>query len=159
MEARREDQDEAQEVATIAVAADGAGSISLGSLSKENWLRLYPRLSISGIAANVLANSDFQRVDAHTLHFVLDHSQSAVFSEELLPKISQALSDYFSTEVSVHIEIGETTNETPALMSQRLKEEKHAAMVSDFESDENVQELLKRFSGTLAKESIAPYKD
>ncbi len=138
---------------------DDSDVISFSALNKESWLRLYPQLSISGIAANVLANSDFQRADENTAYFVLDHSQSAVFSEELLPKISQALSDYFSPEIVVHIEIGETANETPALLSQRLKEEKHAAMVNEFESDENVQELLKHFSGTLAKDSIAPQKD
>ena len=140
-------------------AVETPEKISLDSLSKQIWLRVYPQLEISGIAANVLANSDFQRADSNSIHFVLDHSQSAVFSEELLPKISQALSDYFSTELSVNIEIGETKNETPALLSQRLKEERHAAMVNNFEKDENVQELLKHFSGTLAKESIAPHKD
>jgi DNA polymerase-3 subunit gamma/tau len=140
-------------------AVETPEKISLDSLSKQCWLRVYPQLEISGIAANVLANSDFQRADSNSIHFVLDHSQSAVFSEELLPKISQALSDYFSTELSVNIEIGETKNETPALLSQRLKEERHAAMVNNFEKDENVQELLKHFSGTLAKESIAPHED
>ena len=140
-------------------AVETAGQIDLDSLSQESWLLLYPQLEISGIAANVLANSDFQRADSQSIHFVLDHSQSAVFSEELLPKISQALNDYFSTELSVNIEIGETKSETPALLSQRLKEERHAAMVNNFEKDENVQELLKHFSGTLAKESIAPHKD
>ena len=135
------------------------GRISLDALSSETWLHLYPQLEISGIAANVLANSDFQRVDSNTLHFVLDHAQSAVFSEELLPKISQALSDYFAFEVSAQIEIGDTKNETPAMLSQRFKEEEHAAMVNDFENDGNVQELLKHFSGTLAKETIAPHKD
>jgi hypothetical protein len=45
------------------------------------------------------------------------------------------------------------------MLSQRLKQEQHVAMVSDFESDENVQELLRHFSGTLAKETIAPHKD
>lgn len=133
--------------------------VSLATLDQQGWLRLYPSLVISGIAANVLANSDFQRVDGQDMYFVLDRSQSAVFTEELLPKISQALSEHFAAAVNVHIEIGETHNETPALLSQRLKEERHAAMVTDFESDENVQELLKRFSGTLAKESIAPHKD
>jgi oligoribonuclease (3'-5' exoribonuclease) len=128
-------------------------------LSPESWLRLYPQLEITGIAANVLANSDFQRADSNTIHFVLDHSQSAVFSDELLPKISQALSSYFAIEVSVQIEIADAKNETPAMLSQRVKQEKHAAMVNDFESDENVQELLKHFSGTLAKETIAPNKD
>ena len=135
------------------------GTITLDSLSSESWLRLYPQLEISGIAANVLANSDFKRADSSSIHFILDHSQSAVFSEELLPKISQALSGYFSCEVSVFIEIGDAQNETPAMLSQRLKKEKHVAMVNDFESDENVQELLKHFSGTLAKETIAPNKD
>ena len=90
---------------------------------------------------------------------MLDHAQSAVFSEELLPKISQALSDYFAFEVSAQIEIGDTKNETPAMLIQRFKEEEHAAMVNDFENDGNVQELLKHFSGTLAKETIAPHKD
>ena len=135
------------------------GAITLDSLSPESWLRLYPQLEISGIAANVLANSDFQRADSSSIHFVLDHSQSAVFSEELLPKISRSLSGYFAFEVSVQIKIGDAKNETPAMLSQRLKKEKHIAMVNEFESDENVRELLRRFSGTLAIETIASNKD
>ncbi|GJM12474.1 MAG: hypothetical protein DHS20C12_08770 [Pseudohongiella sp.] len=138
---------------------DQAIPIAIDSLSPESWLRLYPQLEISGIAANVLANSDFQRADANNVFFILDHSQSAVFSDELLPKISQALSDYFSVEVSAHIEIGDAMHETPAMLSQRIKEEKHIAMVNDFESDENVQEMLKHFSATIAVDTIAPYKD
>ena len=140
-------------------SAASIGAITLASLSPQNWLRIYPQLEITGIAANVLANSDFQRADSNTIHFVLDNSQSAVFSKELLPKISQALSSYFALDVSVQIEIAEAKNETPAMLSQRLKQEKHVAMVNDFESDENVQELLKHFSGTLAKETIATNKD
>lgn len=157
----REEREEPKENSAIdkPVSVASIGTITLDLLSPESWLRLYPQLEISGIAANVLANSDFQRADSHSIHFVLDHSQSAVFSEELLPKISQALSDYFSTEISVHIEIGDAKNETPSMLSQRLKEEKYVAMVNDFESDKNVQELLKHFSGTLAKETIAPHKD
>lgn len=141
------------------ISAASIEAITLDSLSPEGWLRLYPQLEITGIAANVLANSDFQRADSNSIHFVLDPSQSAVFSEELLPKISQALSNYFDFEVSVQIEIADAKNETPAMLSQRLKQEKHVAMVNEFESDENVQKLLKHFSGTLAKETIAPHKD
>ena len=154
----REDSKESGESDEPASVAS-IGKITLDSLSPQSWLRLYPRLEITGIAANVLANSDFQRADSNSIHFILDHSQSAVFSEELLPKISQALSSYFAVEVAVQIEIGDAKNETPAMLSQRLKQEKHVAMVNDFESDENVQGLLKHFSGTLAKETIAPHKD
>lgn len=150
---------EAESATPVLTDTANSESISLATLNQRSWLQLYPQLTISGIAANVLANSDFQRVDGQDLYFVLDQSQSAVFTEELLPKVSQALSDYFATTINAHIEIGQTQNETPALLSQRLKAEQHEAMVTDFESDENVQQLLRRFSGTLAKESIAPHKD
>jgi len=156
-ETREDLKDEGKSDQPANIAAMGA--ITLDSLSPESWLRLYPQLEISGIAANVLANSDFQRADSSNIHFVLDHSQSAVFSEELLPKISRSLSGYFAFEVSVQIKIGDAKNETPAMLSQRLKKEKHIAMVNEFESDENVRELLKRFSGTLAIETIASHKD
>jgi DNA polymerase-3 subunit gamma/tau len=161
IDTQREEREDAKEVSASdkPVSVASIGTITLDSLSPESWLRLYPQLEISGIAANVLANSDFQRVDSNSIHFVLDHSQSAVFSEELLPKISQALSGYFACEVLVQIEIGDAKNETPSMLSQRLKKEKHVAMVNEFESDENVQELLKHFSGTLEKETIAPHKD
>jgi len=161
VDARREKQLDPEEGSESNKPASAAstGAITLDSLSPESWLRLYSQLEITGIAANVLANSDFQRADSNTIHFVLDHSQSAVFSDELLPKISQALSSYFAFEVSVQIKIADVKNETPAMLSQRVKQEKHIAMVNDFESDENVQELLKHFSGTLAKETIASNKD
>ncbi|PCJ17928.1 MAG: DNA polymerase III subunit gamma/tau [SAR86 cluster bacterium] len=127
-------------------------------LAKGKWIEIYPQLTISGIAANVLANSELVKWDDSNFHFVLDKTQSAVYSEDLLPKISQALSDFFDAKLSAHIEIGETKNETPSMLSQRLKLECHTKMVDEFEQDENVQELIKHFSGTLAKESIAPLK-
>jgi DNA polymerase III subunit gamma/tau len=152
-------EDDRNENIVEEIVQDVVESITLESLNRTSWLQIYPQLSISGIAANVLANSDFQRVYSGTFYFVLDAAQSAVYSEDLLPKIAQSLSDFFEMKLLVEIEIGETKNETPALLSQRLKEEQHSAMVSDFENDQNVQQLLKRFSGTLAKESIAPNKE
>lgn len=132
---------------------------AIASLDRKTWLSIFPQLSLSGIAANVLANSDFVKSDSQNVYFVLDHSQSAVYSEDLLAKISQCLSNFFASTLTVHIEIGETRNETPALISQRLKEECQTEMINEFEQDENVQELLGHFSGTLVKESIAPNKD
>ena len=68
-------------------------------------------------------------------------------------------SKFFNKELEVLIDIGEITKETPAKLSQRLKQECHREMISDFEKDKNVQQLLKHFSGTLAKETIAPTTD
>ena len=129
---------------------------NLKVLTHENWLELYSHVGIDGIAANVLGNSVLNKVEGNTLYFVLDEKQSSVFNEELLPKISTAMSDFFNKELKVLIDIGEITKETPAKLSQRLKQEGHREMISEFEKDKNVQQLLTHFSGTLAEETIVP---
>jgi len=144
----------AEELATTDLSS--STSINPDSIQPSNWIEIYSQLSLSGIAANILANSEFVNSDSSNFYFVLDKSQSAVYSDDILPKLSQALSEYFGCELTAHIEIGETKKETPAMVGQRLKQERHQEMVDEFEQDENVQELLKHFSATLAKESIAP---
>ena len=54
------------------------------------------------------------------------------------------------------IEIGDITSDTPEKLGQMLKQEGDREMVSEFEKDKNVQQLLKHFSGTLAEETIVP---
>ena len=128
------------------------------SLDHQRWLQCYPDIPVSGIAANILANVELTNVTDDSLYFVLDQSQSSVYGDEILPKLAQILSKFFGRQLMVHIKIGSTEKETPAELSQRLKQERHSELVSDFEQDANVQQLLKRFSGTLAKDSIARLK-
>ena len=135
-----------------------AGSPDVGNslpMDHEQWLRCYPAITVNGIAANILANSELKKVTDDSLYFVLDQRQSAVYGDEILPKLGQILSEFFGRELAVHIEADSTEKETPAELAQRLKQERHSEMVSEFERDANVQELLKHFSGTLARDSIA----
>jgi len=131
----------------------------LDGLTHQRWLEVYKSMSIAGIAGNVLANSELIGVEGSTLKFLLDESQSAVFSAELIPKLEQALSAQFNTEISVTMSSGHVANETAAMLGQRLKQERHSQMVDAFERDENVQELVKHFSGIVAKDSISPLND
>lgn len=123
-------------------------------LDHERWLQCYPDIVVNGIAANILANTELKQATDEALYFVLDHSQSSVYSDEILPRLAQILSEFFGRELAVHITVGATVKETPAELAQQLEQERYTAMVSDFEQDANVQELLKHFSGTLAKDSI-----
>ncbi|MSR12083.1 MAG: DNA polymerase III subunit gamma/tau [Gammaproteobacteria bacterium] len=128
----------------------------LSALTHQVWLELFKTMNIGGITGNVLANSELVSVAGSTVSLVLDQTQSAVFSTELVPKLEQALSAFFKSEISVQISCGAVSAETPAMRSQRLQQERHIEMVNEFESDENVQELVKRFAGIIAKDSIAP---
>ena len=129
---------------------------NFNGLNNEGWLRDYSDLVVDGIAANVLANSQLNKIEGDTLHFLLDTKHSSVFNKELIPKLSRAVSDLYKRELNVIITIGELTKETPAELSQRQKQELHKKMVSEFEGDKNVQELLRHFTGTVVEETIAP---
>lgn len=129
------------------------------SLNHEKWLTLFPDLPVNGIAANILANCVLLKAEEHGLSFVLSKGQSSVYNPEIVPKLEQILGGFFERKLTVTIEIAESQLETAAQLSQRLKLERHSDMVNEFESDANVQELLKHFSGTVAKDSIAPVSE
>jgi len=151
-------EDSNTEVSSIEASSDQQIH-ALESLNHQAWLKVYSQLNINGIASNIFSNTVFEKVEKGHLYLILDEGQSAVFSEDILPKLSFAVSDYFNKNVTVHIQVGNAELETVSLMNQRIKQEKHSKMINEFEQDKNVQELLRHFSGTLAKDSILPLKD
>lgn len=132
---------------------------TLSAMNHQEWLKVYFQLTASGIVANVLANTVWDSANDTEISFLLDKAQSAVYNEELNQRLEQVLSDYFSQPLSVRVTVTSTDVETPAALSQRLREEKHARMVNEFETDENVQRLMRRFSATVATDTIAPLKE
>lgn len=132
---------------------------TLADMNHQEWLKVYFQLKASGIVANVLANTEWVGVSGTEISFSLDEAQSAVYNEDLNQRLEQVLSDYFAQPVAVTVTVTSTDAETPAALSQRLREEKHARMVNEFETDENVQRLVQRFSATVATDTIAPLKE
>lgn len=128
----------------------------LGQLNQLRWQSLLPQLKVSGIIANVLANTEVATIDGDGVALTLDEAQSAVYSDDLLPRISAAFSEHFGKPIQVTVRVGQVAQETPAQLSQRLRQEQYQQMVSEFEQDANVKELLRRFSGTLARDSVSP---
>jgi DNA polymerase-3 subunit gamma/tau len=146
----------------VVAAADGlapessAEELAVTALSHEDWLQLYPQLGVSGIVGNVLANCVWCGVRDGQLRLQLDEGQSAVFNEEMLPRLEQALNAHFGSELSLQVDICQVDQETAAARAKRLRAESHQAMVRDFQEDEQVRALLERFSGSLATDSIVP---
>lgn len=136
-----------------------SATVALKDLDHDSWLRVTPGLKLSGIAANILANSTVSAVVGSRIELTLDTEQSAVFSEEIVPKLELALSGYFRQAVTVQVTIGRAESETPAQKAQRLKKAEYERMIEDFEQDDNVRQLLDTFSATIAKDSITPLEN
>jgi len=130
-------------------------TVSLQNLDHDLWLINFASVPANGIVANVLANTQILSVDGNVIELRLDVNQSAVFGDELLERIEAVFSDWLEQKITVKVVIADVDKETPALFSQRLRAEKHAEMVMDFEQDSTVQDLLARFSGAIVKDSIS----
>lgn len=131
----------------------------LRTLTHESWLEVFPSLSVSGIVRNILANTQWEEFSEGILLLRLAEDQSALYSEEILPKLESALTQYFCEPVSLKITVGVVDVETPALKAQRLMKEARLSMVNEFETDTNVRELVDRFAATVETESIVPLND
>ena len=122
-------------------------------------MEVFPSLSVSGIVRNILANTQWGGFSEGTLVLRLAEDQSALYSEEILPKLERRADSVFLEPVSLKITVGVVDVETPALKAQRLTEEAYQCMVNDFETDTNVRELLDRFAATVEKGSIVSLDD
>ena len=131
----------------------------LRTLTHESWLEVFPSLSVSGIVRNILANTQWEEFSEGILLLRLAEDQSALYSEEILPKLENALTQYFCEPVSLKITVGVVDVETPALKAQRLMKEARLSMVNEFETDTNVRELVDRFAATVETGSIVPLND
>lgn len=131
----------------------------LRALTHESWSEVFPSLSVSGIVRNILANTQWEEFSEGILLLRLAEDQSALYSEEILPKLESALTQYFCEPVSLKITVGVVDVETPALKAQRLMKEARLSMVNEFETDTNVRELVDRFAATVETGSIVPLND
>ena len=122
-------------------------------------MEIFPSLPVSGIVGNILANTQCAGFEGGILKLKLAKDQSALYSAEILPKLENALNQYFCEPVSLKIAVGVVDVETPALKAQRLTEEAYQCMVNDFETDTNVRELLDRFAATVEEGSIVSLDD
>ena len=138
---------------------DGNAAEVLTGLDHQRWLELYPGFALTGIVANVLGNSQLQRVQDDTLYFCLDASCSAIFNDGMVPRLEGALSRCFSRSLQVSMVVGEPTAETPARQAARLQKARQDDLIQRFEQDDNVQQLKKRFAAQVAVESITPVQE
>ncbi|MDP1930315.1 MAG: DNA polymerase III subunit gamma/tau [Gammaproteobacteria bacterium] len=124
-------------------------------LTPQSWIALVDELAITGITGNLLANCIPESQNESSLALILDESQSSLFNDEHLRRITQCLSGYFGREMLVRISIGQLDTESPARFRQRMQEERIQKTVKNFENDENVQAIVQQFSAHIQQDSIS----
>lgn len=143
----------AQQIPESQLTADAEWRVG-DPLTQENWVLVFPHLGLTGLSANILANSQFvQRID-DTLSFTLGSAHSAVFGEEAGVKVEPAFEQLLGEKLRVVIRVGETERETPAERKIRSNQEAQADRVEAFKSDPFVIELAAKFGATVQSDTI-----
>jgi len=130
--------------------------IELSLLNVDTWIDVYPQLEVIGITGNILANCIFDSFSHGSLKLVLDKGQSALYNSDQRQRIEELLRAYFQTDLAVAIDIGELKTESPAALSQRLKQQEIEDMQQQFAQDDNVKKLVDTFAGEIVIDTISP---
>lgn len=153
--------------ATIAEGATAIPAVSIESseapdsesdldLSPKNWPTLIHKLKLAGMVHSIASNCQLLSREGEHLKFILDSANASLFNQRHSDTIALALQNYFGAELSVSIEVGEPTAETPAMRTARAVKERQLQAVTEIESDQRLQALITRFDGVLDQSSIAP---
>ncbi len=133
-----------------------AGQFALDDLGSDSWHQLLELLGLKGIVYNIAAHSELRDRAGDQLRFVLDEAHAALFNTSHGEKLRLALGNYFGHPVSVSIDLGKLSGETPAMRLVRLAEKRQAEAVIAIEGDPQLQSLIARFDGELDRSSILP---
>lgn len=131
-------------------------AIELASLDASCWIPLFHELSLTGITRSITSNCMLQSASEDQIVLMLDESQSSVFNDEHERRIQNALSEYFGKPLKLLIKVGAVNAETPAAYRQRKQQARIQKAIHTFENDDNVKEILQRFSGTIQQDTIEP---
>ena len=148
-------------VATTVVAlASSPTTITIDHLSADNWYLALNAMNLSGVMQNTAAHCVLDNINRSgngvTLHFTLDDRQSALFNQSHQDRLAAALSQYFAVPVQTAISVGSVNRETPALIQQRLHQERLAAAQQEFTADQHVQVFVEHFGAKILTHTIKP---
>ncbi len=133
-------------------------SDALEALDNNDWLAIFPRLDLVGVARSVVSFCVLVSVNGGKFNFVLDQRNSALFNPGHSEKLADSLGRLFGRSLPVVVEPGEVgALESPAAQSARRVAERQAAALALVRADENVQMLMSRFGATLLEDTVKPH--
>ena len=140
----------------VAAAPKNLRKVPYLQAGPADWTEIYLGLGVTGILQSTVANCQLINRQGNDFYFVLDKANSTLFDVSHEKRLSDLLTSYFVEQVRAHIQLGEITAETPALMAIRVREERLQDAISAIKNDPIVQQLIAQFGATLREDTIQP---
>ncbi|MBQ0808502.1 MAG: DNA polymerase III subunit gamma/tau, partial [Porticoccus sp.] len=130
--------------------------LPLSSAEPKRWIEIYQGLAVGGILQNTAANLVLVDVRGHAFRFQLDINHSAMYEQTHQHRLVDVLSNYFGEPVTVDIEVGPVTSETPHAHRERTRAERQASAVESLKHDPNVRRIQDVLGGVLLENTVKP---
>jgi len=132
---------------------------SLVECCAENWITFLPELKLSGVAKTLAYHCTVSRSLEGEIWLVLDQAYDTLYNSMNHTRIEQAIKQYFSTEIVLHVNSGKVPSETPAMYIERQDKICLTNAKMSIQKDENVLSLVRQFGAKLDDTSVIPLKN
>jgi DNA polymerase III subunit gamma/tau len=139
-----------------AVAVETAKKILYDDAQPKDWPVIYLGLGVSGILQSTIANCEWVARKGNEFHFVVDEKNNTLYDASHQDRLADLLSRYFSQAVTVRIQQGNLTAQTPAMIAAHNKQQRQERAVSVIKTDPIVLQIIEKFGATLREDTIQP---
>ncbi len=126
--------------------------ISLSGLNQERWIELTKSLELSGLAGELLLNSQWLATEGNTIHlkiFLRNVDELAIKST-----LTTALTEYFSQVVKLDFEVGETGDATARAQLIKQQKERQRQAEELVANDPYIKSLEESFGAIVIDGSV-----
>jgi len=126
------------------------------SNQSTDWHQLVPQLGLSGVSQALANHCEWVGREGDRITLQMDADDEHLANDNAKTRLTQALCDYFNESLSVMINVGALSAETPADAAARARAEKQSAAQAAIEADPNIAALKDTFGAEVISDSIRP---
>jgi DNA polymerase-3 subunit gamma/tau len=122
----------------------------------DEWPAFVAGLKLTGMAAQLAAQSELRAVKGNALTLALPTSHRHLADKAYADKLKVALEAVVGRRLLLAFEVGETTDASLAAQERRERAEAKAKGDQAFRAEPFVRELITRFDGRVKPETVEP---
>ena len=120
------------------------------ALHIENWAELINQLALKGLAKQLARHLNFIKQSENQLNFTLAHTHQASLNSRLQNELRLALSEYFSQEVILHIDLDTLTDNSPAAQQVLAEQAQTDSVLEKLKQDPHLETISNNFNATIS---------
>ena len=137
-------------------SADFSRSAAPSQGEAADWSRLIDALSLHGIARELAANCSLKARDGDVFHLMVAPAHASLRNPRLEQRLQEALAAHLGSAVKLVFTVAPTEAATPAVIKERVSQDRLRAAQDAIAQDSNVKTLQDLFEARVVPESVQP---